>query len=200
MKLLKLLTQIAIISMPMAGSAERLLVDIDLIWKPTQELHDQSFHHFKDDSSLKVEIQDGRTVKPATRIGLNQEESNTFLPVETENDVANFVRTSLISTLKNFEFRITDHKPELTLVGEIKEFFVTETNEYRGKININYKLKRGNKVIWQKEIAGENISSGRSYKLNNYMENLSNCLLDSAEKLATDVEFKRAFQTKKEKS
>ncbi|MBC7741755.1 MAG: hypothetical protein H7061_06145 [Bdellovibrionaceae bacterium] len=201
MKLLLALTQIVIvvlISVPAA--AQRLLVDVDLYWKPSASVSDLNLNDVNKKSTLMIEIKDFRTISPLTRIGINLEEPKNFLPVDTETNIAQFVQTHLSEELSRAGLQIKNLQPDFILTGELKEFFVKETDSYQGIVTIHYILKSKNKTFWQKEITASNAKSGRSYKLDNYAETLSDTVMDSLQKLLSDPEFKKAFQTKKEKS
>lgn len=200
MKIFVQLTQIVILASAVNAQAAKLLVDVNLLWKPTTELVEMSKLVKNKTSSLKVELSDKRAVEPLTRIGQNTEEPKSFLPVETKENIATFVQQHLSDTFEKVDLQIKEDHPDYILAGDIKEFFSAETNTYAGILTIHFYLKTGGKTIWEKVISGKNSRFGRSYKYDNYMESLSDSIIDTAYKVLENEEFKTAFQTKKGKN
>jgi len=207
MKIYIALTQIAILFfLATPSSAKKLLVDIDLKWKPTTELTEieqisrQLKAELGSDLSFQLEkIKDERLIVPLTRIGENKEEPQDFLPVETQNNIADFVEQSLLELLKKTEL-FTTKNSNTALNVHLKTFFVTETNTYQGEATLQFQIKKNGKVISQQLITGKGTRFGRSYKLDNYMETLSDSMIDAFKQWISGPEFKKAFQTKKSKS
>ncbi len=201
MKLLISLTQIAIfcIGSSVATStamAAKLMVDIDLYWKPTTSLSDLKKLDFNSTSSIKVLLTDKRSVTPLNRVGERSENPKEFLPVETKNNIADFVNKGMNDTLKKVGLNITEGESDYVLSGEINEFYVTETNTYQGSFRVSAQLKKSGKVVWEGNLFGKNSRFGRSYKLDNFMESLSDCIIDASYALLENEGFKKGFQTK----
>ena len=204
MKITNNVTQIAMVTLlSLSVQAKKLLVDVPLAWKPTTEL--TGFQHLSyaavSAATIKIApLKDDRKVEPAKRIGENKEDAKEFLPVETQADIATWVTEHMVDVFKEVGLKISNEKPDYVLVGELKDYFVTETNTYAGVVRIHFALKKGDKVVWEHDMIGRNSRFGRSYKYDNYMESLSDSLIDTCFQLLDNDEFKSAFQTKKEKN
>ena len=175
---------------------KKLLVDVNMQWKPTTELTAFKQLDYNDRSTLKIALKDARKVNPSARIGENKEKENDFKPVETKDNIAEFVNENMSEVLKEVGLKTVTENAEYVLTGEIKDYFVTETNTYQGVLKMNLVLQRNGKTVWDGVIIGKNSRFGRSYKLDNYMESLSDSIIDAAYKMLEDNGFKKAFQTK----
>ena len=198
--LIKLMQVTLIIFFSIHADAKKLLVDIDLNWKPTTDLFDFKKLSYGQLNPYKIKIEplkDSRVVSPRGRIGENIEDKKEFLPVETKSDVAEFATKHLAEILKKVSINITeDTAADYSLGGELREFFVQEKDTYESIVKINFVLKRKGAVVWTGEKFGKNTRFGRSYKEDNYMESLSDSLIDICLILLSDADFKKAFQTK----
>lgn len=184
----------------LALQAKTILQDVNLIWKPTTELTDFKKLSLTTVQSAPIQIlplKDARTVEPKQRIGENIESKKEFLPVETKANVADFTTQHLSQVLKEVGLSITNEKATYVLSGELKDFFVSEKDIYGGLVKIHFTLKRGEKVIWQREVSGQNTRFGRSYKYDNYMESFSDSIIDVAYRMLESDDFRAAFQAKK---
>lgn len=204
MKTIILLTQIAIIFSTGVSYAfkdsKTLLVDKELVWKPTTklgELANLTFEQLKT-SKIKIEqFKDARTITPLTRVGENKEDDGKgFFPVETKSNISEFVTSHFSNTLLDIGANITQEKSDYVLSGEIKEYFVTEKDTYQTTLTLHLVLKKSGKRVWDGVIFGTNTRFGRSYKLENYMESLSDVIIDSCNKLLSANDFRKSFQTK----
>lgn len=204
MKTRIMLTQIAIILFASTGlgfkHSKTLLTDAQLTWKPTTQLSEMTnltFEQLKT-NNIKIErFKDSRTVNPLTRIGENKEDDGKgFFPVETKSNISEFVSNYFAKTLKDVGVNITQDKADYILSGEIKEYFVTEKDTYEATLNLHLELKKSGKRVWSGVIIGTNTRFGRSYKLDNYLESLSDVIIDSCSKLLGTNDFKKSFQTK----
>lgn len=204
MKITFNLTQLAMVALiSLSAHAKKLLVDIELAWKPTTETSEFQKHSFQNIASVDLYVEnftDGRKITPIRRIGENIEEAKDFLPVETRADVPAWITAHTAQVLKDVGLKIVNEKSQYILSGEIKEFFVSETDTYAGVLKIHFILKKGNQLVWQGDIVGKNTRSGRSYKYENYMETLSDSLIDACYQLLENDGFKSAFPTKTGKS
>ena len=170
-----------------------ILDNVELKWRATTDLKDLV------DANLgalpaKITIakfKDARTVEPKNKVGENKEdEKGGALPVTTSSDVSDFVTENLRQTLKKSGLDVVDSGGTYTLNGEITDYFVTETNTYQGNLMVKLTLTKGGKVVWKNTVIGTNKRFGRSYKLDNYLETLSDTVVDFATKLAQNSDFK----------
>lgn len=178
--------------------AKTKLENVELTWKNTTE--------YKDIIDTKLgsvqakftilPFTDARTVDPINKVGENKEDEKkgVILPVTTSSDVAAFVTENFLQSLRKSGLEILSSGGDYTLAGEITEFFVTETNTYQGILTVKLTLSKGKKQIWKSTVTGTNKRFGRTYKLDNYLETLSDTIMEFTLGLAKDPEFKSKLQ------
>lgn len=174
-----------------ATAAPKSLEAIELQWKATTDLKEVRAANLASIvSSIAIPtFKDSRKVEPANKIGENTE-GKIPLPVTTKSDVSQFVTDNVKEIFRKSGLNLADAKADYTLNGEIVDYFVTETNNYNGNLKINLTLLKADKPIWKGTVVGTNKRFGRSYKLDNYLESLSDLVVDFATKLATNHDFK----------
>lgn len=176
--------------------AKDLHSGVELTWKATTDLTETAKMDLSKMSEAKIKVEklsDARTIKPATRVGEYSENPAEVLPVDTKSDVSEFITANLKNTLTKVGLDVADKNTQYTLTGEIKEFYVTETNTYKGNVLIKFILKKGDKVVWSGPIQGINKRFGRTYKLDNYMESLSDSVLDATLNLLKNEGFRKTW-------
>jgi hypothetical protein len=183
----------------LAGSAlaaPRLLQNIPLVWKPTDtlgNLEPLTLGGPVITTALHVDTLVDTRSNP-TLIAENRENLEKPLPVTTSGDVAAFVTDHLQDTLHAAGLNIVDGPGDLTLSGEIRQFFVTETSTYHSDLSIVLHLKDANgRVVWSGATAGSTERFGRSYKAENYYETLSDSVTRAAHNLLSNPAFTEAF-------
>jgi hypothetical protein len=179
-------------------AAKPNLEGVELKWKSTTDLKEITGANLGS-ISAKIQIpkfKDARNVDPMTKVGENKEKADKgiILPVTTTTDIADFVTNNFKEVLRKTGLTLVDGKADYTLNGEITEYFVNETDMYNGSMIVKLTLLKGDKPIWKGTVAGTNKRFGRSYKLDNYLETLSDLVVDFATKLATTAEFKAQLQ------
>jgi hypothetical protein len=183
----------------LAGSgmaATKLLENIPLVWKPTETLGSLGPLNLGGpviSTPLHVDAFVDTRNNPAL-IAQNQENPDKPLPVTTSGDVAAFVTDHLKDTLHVAGLNVVDGPGALTLSGEIRQFFVTETGTYHSELSLVLHLKdaRG-KEIWSGAAAGGTERFGRSYKAENYYETLSDAVIRATQNLLSNPAFTDAF-------
>jgi hypothetical protein len=84
---------------------------------------------------------------------------------------------------------------DVSVSGEIRQFFVTETNLYHGDLSLLVHVKNSKgKEIWSGIIPGGAEHFGRSYKADNYYETMSDMVMRAAYNLLTNADFRAALQ------
>ena len=130
-----------------------------------------------------------------TLIGENREDADEgkILPVTTSDNVAAWCTDRLRYLLEQLGFDVVETEGDVIITGEVRRFFVAETNTYEGDVGlkIDVKSKEG-KMLWSGLANGVANRFGRSYKLENYYEVISDSLLDAVQKLANHPNFRRA--------
>jgi hypothetical protein len=183
----------------LAGSvmaAPKLLDNIPLVWKPTESLGSLGALNLGGpviSTALHVDTFVDTRSNPA-KIGENQEKPEKPLPVTTSGDVAAFVTEHVKDTLHVAGLNVVDGPGALTLSGEIRQFFVTETGTYHSELSLVLHLKDAHgKEIWSGAAAGGTERFGRSYKAENYYETLSDAVLRATQNLLSNAAFTEAF-------
>jgi hypothetical protein len=75
-------------------------------------------------------------------IAENREKANKIRPVTTSSDVAAFVTDHLKESLHGAGLNVVDSGADVSISGEVRQFFVTELNTYSGRICGNNKTSR----------------------------------------------------------
>jgi hypothetical protein len=179
-----------------AMAAPKLLENIPLVWKPTETLGSLGPLNLGGpviSTPLHVDTLVDTRNNPS-KIAENQENPGKPLPVTTSGDVAAFVTDHVKDTLRAAGLSVADGPGALTLSGEIRQFFVTETGTYHSELSLVLHLKDANgKEIWSGAAAGGTERFGRSYKAENYYETLSDAVLRATQNLLSNPAFTEAF-------
>jgi hypothetical protein len=183
----------------LAGSVlatPKLLENIPLVWKPTDTLASLgplNLSGAATSTALHVDTLVDTRQNPA-QIAENREKLEKPLPVTTSSDVSVFITDHLKDTLHVAGLNVVDGPGTLTLSGEIRQFFVTETGTYHSEVSLVLHLKNAQgKEIWSGAAAGGTERFGRSYKAENYYETLSDGLLRATQNLLMSPAFTEAF-------
>jgi hypothetical protein len=124
----------------------------------------------------------------------NREKPEKIRQVTTSSDVAAFVSDHLKDILHGAGLNIVDGPADLTISGEVRQFFVTEVNTYGGEMSVLIHVKNSaGKELWTGAAAGDSTRWGRSYKADNYYETMSDMVLRAAYNLLSTPGFRDAF-------
>jgi hypothetical protein len=179
-----------------ALAAPKLLENIPLVWKPTDTLGSLGPLNLGGpviSTALHVDTLVDTRSNPS-RIAENQEKPEKPLPVTTSGDVGAFVTDHMKDTLRVAGLKVVDGPGDLTLSGEIRQFFVTETGTYQSELSIVLHLKDAHgKEVWSGAAAGSTERFGRSYKAENYYETLSDAVIRTTHNLLSNPAFTGAF-------
>jgi len=130
-----------------------------------------------------------------TLIAENREKANKFRQVTTTADVAAFVTNHVKESLHGAGLNIVDGAADVTISGELRQFFVTETSTYKGEISMVIRLKNSaGKEVWTGVVGGDAERFGRSYKADNYYETMSDMVLRASYNLVGNQGFREALQ------
>jgi hypothetical protein len=129
-------------------------------------------------------------------VGENREKPANILAVTTSTSVAEFVTQHIRDSVHAAGVQTVDGgEADVIVSGEIREFFVTETNQYRGSLGLFVTAKNSQgKEIWSGVILGAADNFGRSYKAYNYYETMSNMVLRATYNLLANPGFHQALQ------
>jgi hypothetical protein len=167
-----------------------LLEHVPLQWTPTSQL--QLGAREMSGATIQFEpFQDVRDNKEA--IGENFEE-DTPKPVTTSDDVGAFVSKHMRELFDRAGLKTVDTGGAVTIKGEVKQFFVRETNTYQGEVAVHITLvDRTGKTLWNGAASGDANRFGRSYKLENYDEVLSDAIVNTVSSMLQSAEFQNAL-------
>jgi hypothetical protein len=173
-----------------AASGATLLEHVPLQWRPTSEL--QLGARTMSGASIRFEtFQDVRDNKAA--IGENLEEDRPR-PVTTADDVGAFVGRHMRELFDRAGLKTTEGDADVTIRGEVKQFFVRETNTYRSEVAVHITVVgRSGNTLWNGVATGDATRFGRSYKLENYEETLSDAIVNTVSSMLQSTEFQNAL-------
>jgi len=180
-----------------ALASQKVLENIPLKWSPTSTMAEMGPVDLSaSDLAIKIQVEplvDSR--QNPTLIGQNTEKPEKPLTVTTSADVPAFTSEHLKGTLKAAGLNVVDGDGDLILMGEIRQYFVAETNTYHGELSLVLHLKnRAGKELWSGSVTGDAERFGRSYRADNYMEVLADSLLKAAHNLLTNPGFHDALE------
>ena len=133
-------------------------------------------------------------------IGENRENADAgkILPVTTKDDVAAWCTDRLRILLEQLGLDVVESDGDVILGGQVRRFFVAETNTYEGDVGLKIEVKaKDGRLLWSGLANGVANRFGRSYKLENYYEVISDSLLDAVQKLVAHDNFIRALGGKR---
>jgi hypothetical protein len=197
MRTIKLLLGCIIITALSCGMASADLIDVPLVWKvDNNEL-------FSDSTTLtgllthKIKLAPFSDSRPNKQeIGKNTE-SAEVRTVTTKDDVAAWCSERMKDILRQYGMSVVEKDETVVIQTELINFYVTESNLYNAVVTLRISASDPNgKVLWQGLISAQSKRFGRSYKLENYQESLSNAFLDAVKTLLKNQEFNAAMLKK----
>jgi hypothetical protein len=173
-----------------AYAKTRLLEHVPLQWRATSELTLGT----REVTPVLVQFetfQDVRDNKEA--IGENREDK-TPKPVTTNDDVGAFVGKHMRELFERAGLKTVDSNGEVTIKGEVKQFFVSETSTYKSDVVVHLTVVgRDGQTLWSGLASGDATRFGRSYKLENYYEVLSDAIVNAVSSMLQSPELQRAL-------
>jgi hypothetical protein len=168
-----------------------------LNWSPTESLKDVqpgALEAFAGQRVMVPDFKDQRT--DASKIGSNVEDANPR-PVSTTDDVAAFVTAHFSAVLEANGVVLVKGNATRVIRGVVLEFFVTESDTYKGKVVVEITLEdaRG-RELWRGKATGESQRFGRSLSADNYNETLSDSIVGVVRDLTTQPAFQAAMRAK----
>lgn len=173
-----------------------LLKDIELKFKPTSSLSDYENMDLSNLSSTSISLgsfSDEREEKGLIGENREDEDKGKVLPVTTKTPVSDFLKETYKKLLKDIGIKIVDGSPK-TLEAKVIKFFAEEKNLYRAEVWLEIELKKDGALIFEERIMGSAKRFGRSYKLENYFEVLSDAIIDSFASLFQNEGFLKALK------
>jgi len=185
---------VLLLGFTLAVSAKTTLLEhVPLRWTPTSDL--QLGAAQMPDASIQFQaFQDARDNKET--IGENDEDDKPK-PVTTADDVGAFVGTRMRGLFEKAGLKTVDSNGDVTIQGEVKQFFVRETATYKSEVAVHLTVVgKGGAKLWSGIASGDATRFGRSYKLENYNEVLSDGVVNAVSSLLQSAEFRKALSGK----
>jgi len=173
-----------------AQAKTALLEHVPLKWRATSDLKLGAVEM----SQAPIQLETFRDVRANPQsIGENREDEAPK-PVTTADDVGAFVSTHMRELLDQAGLKTVDSGGAVTIKGEVKQFFVRETSTYKSAVAVHLTLVgRDGQTLWSGTAAGDATRFGRSYKLENYYEVLSDALVNTVSSMLQSTEFQKAL-------
>lgn len=159
--------------------------DVPLSWTPTSTLAESMGPlNLLPLANAKIWVKpftDTRADKAV--VGENQEKS-VALTIRTKDDAAAFLHDHFVSLYKEagLPMAATAEDATVTVSADVIRYKVTEKDTYKGELSLLVTVEAGGKPVWRGTVMGESTRWGRSYKLENYYEALSDSLMDAVGK------------------
>jgi hypothetical protein len=173
------------------------LLNIPLNWKPTSTFASMGSIDLSGNivaTSIHFEALVDARQNPSL-IAENREKANKFRQVTTTSDVAAFVTDHFKESLHAGGLNIVDGAADVTISGELRQFFVTETTTYMGEVSMVIHVKNSaGKEVWTGLVGGNAERFGRSYKADNYYETMSDMVLRASYNLLSNQGFRDTLQ------
>jgi hypothetical protein len=177
------------------GAAD--LLNIPLNWTPTITFASMGTIDLSGNiiaTSIHFEALTDARQNPSS-IAENREKANKFRQVTTTGDVAAFVTDHLKESLHAAGLNIVDGAADVTISGELRQFFVTETSTYMGEVSmLIHVTNSAGKEVWTGLVGGNSERFGRSYKADNYYETMSDMVLRAGYNLLSNQGFRDMLQ------
>jgi hypothetical protein len=175
--------------------AAKLLAGIPLQWTPRTSLAELGPLDISGPlltARVRVEPFTDRRAQPAL-IAENREGKEPR-PVTTSTDVAAFVTLHVTDALRTAGLTLADDRPDFTVSGEVRQFFVTETTVYRGEMSLLVHVRNAaGAEVWSGVINGAAENFGRSYRPDNYYETISDMILRASHDLLANPSLHRVL-------
>jgi len=188
---MRALLALMLVSVALDGHATTvLLTHMPLQWKPTSELASGTTD--MDATPIRFEaFQDVRNDKE--KVGENLE-ADAPKPVTTTDDVGAFVSSHMRQLFDRAGLKTVDDDAAVTIKGEVRQFFARETSTYNSQVEVRLTLvDRDGNTIWKGLASGEATRFGRSYRIENYYEVLSDAVVNTVSSLLRSAEFREAL-------
>ncbi len=173
-----------------------LLKDVTLRYKPTSTFADYPDLNLSGLSNIKIKLGDFIDERENVKlIGENREDEDEgkILPVTTKSSVPDFLKETFGILFKDLGIGISESS-NIIFNLNIKKFMVIETNLYRAEVSFNVSLLKNGNLVYDENVRGSAKRFGRSYKLDNYLESLSDAILDAFASLFKNERFLKALK------
>jgi hypothetical protein len=162
--------------------------DVPLVWVTDQESPVTGMVNYAPHRFKILPFTDSRPDKSV--IGINTKDPAKPLKVTTKDDVDAWSLDRFAYVLKRQGLEIVESGETHTIQGEILKLLVTEEGLFNGDVEFSVTVKNARgEVAWHGAVAGRSKRMGRTYKLENYYETITNAFEQAAAQLATNPGF-----------
>ena len=184
---------VVLLAMTVGAYAKTTLLEhVPLQWRPTSALRLGT----QEMSQSPIQFEPFRDVRQDKEaIAENREDDKPKL-VTTTDDVGAFVSTHMRALFDQAGLKTVDSGGVVTIKGEVTRFLVRETGTYKSEVAVHLTvMDRDGKSLWSAVASGDAARFGRSYKLENYYEVLSDSIVNTVSSMLQSAEFQRALST-----
>jgi hypothetical protein len=176
------------------GAMAKDLSNIPLVWSPTQSFAEFGAVDLNGINNVKVQFNAFTDVRKNPPLIAENHEKEPVRQVTTKDNVAAFVTDHVKETFGKAGINVVDSGGDVIVSGEIRDFFVNESDQYVGNITVYITVTNtSGKVLWQGIAGGGSTNFGRSYKADNYYETLSNAVLKLSSSMLNSPGFHSAL-------
>ena len=173
-----------------AGAHAASLEHVPLQWRPTSDLQLGTMQLSQTPIQFEA-FRDTRDDKQA--IGENDEDSRPK-PVSTTDDVGAFVSSHMRELFDRAGLKTVASDGAVTIKGEVRQFFARESSTYKSEVAVRLTVvSRDGRTLWSGLASGDATRFGRSYKLENYYEVLSDAVVNTVSSMLGSAEFQAAL-------
>ncbi len=171
------------------------LNNIPLQWRPTSALGAMGTIDLSGATvTTKIHFEPLTDARQNPALVAENREKAEVRPMTTSSDVAAFVTDHLKDSVREAGLNVVDAEADVDVSGEIRKFFVAETDTYNGEISLFIHIKDKNgKELWTGIVGGDATRFGRSYKAENYFEVMSDMVLRATYNLLSSGDFRAAL-------
>jgi len=191
----RVLAVLIVMSIAGIGFAADKLEGIPLVWKPTSAIGKGLALDLTNLGDRKIQIEtfiDARQDKSGL-IGENREKA-VPKKVSTPDSIPDFVTKNMRQLMSKVGLNVVESGGDAIVGGEIRSFFVAETDTYQGDVTLKVTVKdKSGKTLWTGVSSGASKRFGRSYKAENYYETLSDSVIEATQGLLQNPGFNKAL-------
>ncbi|WP_109126118.1 DUF4136 domain-containing protein [Dyella sp. C11] len=194
--MLKRIVLLAMLAVSGNAMASKDLSNIPLEWTPTQSFAEFGAIDLNGIGDVKVQFNAFTDARKNPALIAENHEKEPVRQVTTKDNVAAFVTDHVKDTFSKAGIKVVDNGGDVIVSGEVRDFFVNETDQYVGNVTVYITLTNASgKVLWQGVAGGGATNFGRSYKADNHYETLSNAVLKLSNSMLNSPGFHGALQS-----
>jgi hypothetical protein len=165
-----------------------------LVWKPTTNLASLGAVDLTGLGSAKLQVPKVADARQNPMLLGENKEKTPPRVITTSDDVPAFVTEHMKQIIAAAGLNVVDSGGTHVLKAELKQFYVDETDTYKGDVRLLVSLTNaGGKTVWSGTTGGSSTRFGRSYKAENYYETLSDSLIEATYNLLKNPGFHDAL-------